>query len=268
MVQSGTVLAIIFNIIVAFGLPLVLLVILLKRDLRLWRPVFVGAVVFVVFQVIFRIPLMMEVLPKTQWFAHLMQFPISYGIFLGFTAGLAEEIGRYIGYRTALHGQTSWITGIAFGVGHGGIEAMILVGLVNVNDLMFSLSINRGEFHAVVSSVRENIVVRIYTHLTHLEPFDTMLSGLERISVMFIQIAMSLMVLYGAKTKNAAWLMLAIFVHTFVDAPVVILPKIFNFNVYKIELFIAACAVGCLIYILKARKMFIAAETQPKLPRP
>ena len=260
MVQTGTIAAIIFNIIVAFGLPLALLAYLLKRDIRLWRPVFVGAVVFVVFQLVFRIPLVMEVLPKTSWFAHLMRFPISYGIFLGFTAGLAEEIGRYIGYRAALRGQTSWMTGIAFGVGHGGIEAIILVGFVNVNDLVFSLAINRGEFQDVISNVREHIVPRIYNHLTYLEPFDAMLSGLERISVMFIQIAMSLMVLYGVKTKNASWLALAIFVHTFVDAPVVILPKIFNFNVYKIELFIAACAVGCAIYIWKSRRMFAKAE--------
>lgn len=262
MVQTGAIVAIIFNIIVSFGLPLGAAIFLLAKLKRYAvRPILVGILVFLVMQMVVRIPLVMFVLPRTPAFAELMRYPISYGLFLGFTAGLAEEVGRWLGYKTLLHKRTDWETGVACGVGHAGLEAVMLVGLVNINDLIYALRINGGTFGEFAVELGPNLAHRIFTHLVRLEPLTAAMAGFERISVFFIQIAFSLMVLYGIKTKNALWLALAIFAHTFVDAPIVILPKVAIFNIYQIELFLGGCALLSLWYIVKPRKWLLTYET-------
>ena len=55
---------------------------------------------------------------------------IGYLIFLGFTAGLFESVGRWVGYKWWFRNSLpyDWAHGVAFGIGHGGIEAVALVG--------------------------------------------------------------------------------------------------------------------------------------------
>ena len=45
-----------------------------------------------------------------------------YALFLGFTAGLFEEVGRYLAFTTILKKRLDWKNAVAFGIGHGGIE--------------------------------------------------------------------------------------------------------------------------------------------------
>ena len=50
-------------------------------------------------------------------------------VFYGLSAGLFEEIARYLTYRFWLKDSQNWKSGLMFGAGHGGIEAMILGAL-------------------------------------------------------------------------------------------------------------------------------------------
>lgn len=257
MVQINVIAAIIFNIAISFGLPLAAFIILLRKaGYRIIKPVLVGILVFLVMQMVIRVPLVMFVLPRTPAFGAIMEYPVSYGIFLGFTAGLAEELGRWLGYKTILRKRTDWLTGVGYGVGHAGVESVILVGMMSVHDLLYALHINRDTLEPLTTGMEQRLLDRVYGYLTELHPAIAMLEGVERISVFFIQIAFSLMVLYGIKTKNAVWLALAIFAHTIVDAPIVTLPKIMIFGPYQIQLFLGACALISVWYILKSRAMF------------
>lgn len=258
MVQAGAIAAIIFNITICFGLPLGVFIWLLARYGRgMVKPMLVGMLVFLIMQIAIRIPLVTVVLPHTPAFTRLMEYPVSYGLFLGFTAGLAEEVGRWLGYKIFLRNRTNWATGVSLGVGHAGMEAALLVGLANINNLVHAMRINSGVFwHWAAANTNGHLAERIFTYLTHLNPLVTAMAGLERILIFIVQIAFSLMVLYAVKTKNALWLVLAIFAHTFVDAPVVILPKVMLFNIYMAELFFVVCALISFWYIMRARKMF------------
>lgn len=262
MVHTGAIGAIVFNIIISFGLPLGLLAYLLVKYGRpVVRPVLVGVLVFLIMQMVIRIPLVMFIWPKTPAFAQLMLYPVSYGLFLGLTAGLAEEGGRWLGYTTILRKRTDWLSGFSYGVGHAGVESVVLVGMMSVNDLLYALHINRGTLGPLVTGLEQRLLNRIQSYLVNLEPTVVMLEGVERILVFVIQIAFSLMVLYGVRTKNAFWLALAILAHTAVDASVVILPKIMDFGPYKIQLLLLAWTIAGLWFIVKSRQMF--SKVQP-----
>lgn len=249
MVHHAAMLAFIFNIAVCFGLPLALTVWLVRKNRHLILPVVTGILVFLVFQVVLRIPLNVEILPRYDWYMQLVHMPWLYGVFLGFTAGLFEEIGRYLGYKTVLHNRRDWCTGFAYGVGHGGIEAIVLVGFANINNLLMAYSINKGSFFDRFEAIGDKLVHRIYLNLTGLEPHDALLAGVERIFVIVIQIAFSILVLQAVRTRRLMYLWLAVILHMVVDAPVVILRRVFGLTAWQIEGYIAACALIALWYL-------------------
>lgn len=49
---------------------------------------------------------------------------------LALTAGLFEEGARYLAYRHAIPDARSWTTAVTFGIGHGGIESILLGGMM------------------------------------------------------------------------------------------------------------------------------------------
>ena len=65
--------------------------------------------------------------------------PWLYGLFMGGTAAIAEEFGRYIAVRFLLKKNRRYADGIAYGLGHGGIEAMLLIGVNNIANLIVLL---------------------------------------------------------------------------------------------------------------------------------
>lgn len=267
MVSSASVTAFIVNIAICFGLPLGCILYLVIARKKAFIPVLVGAAVFVVFQLLIRIPLINYVLAPADWWADLVQRPWLYGVFLGLTAGLFEEGGRYLGYRTLLKKRDRWIDGFAFGVGHGGIEAITLVGLTNINNLVVALMINNGQFDQITAVMPQGTADQLLAQFTALQPFDIYLGGIERIFAFIIQIAFSLLVLIGVRNRKLWIVGIAVFAHMFVDAPAVILPEVFGASIYQIEMFVGAMAVLALVFIILSRRAFKTPVVQePVLP--
>ena len=256
MVDPGVITAFIVNIVICFGLPIGCILYLLIAKKRAIIPVLVGAAVFVVFQLIIRIPLLQYVLPSMPWYADMLHRPWLIGIFLGLTAGLFEEGGRYLGYRTLLKNHSRWIDGFAFGVGHGGIEAITLVGLTNISNLALALSITSGQFDQLAAQLPADVASQIVSQLTALQPLDAYLAGIERIFAFIIQIALSLLVLISVRERKLWIAGLAVLAHMLIDAPMVILPEVFGANIYQIEMFVAAVAVLALVFIILSRRAF------------
>src|SRR5947209_2703663 len=96
-----------------------------------WKYFWFGALVFLVFQLLTRIPLVI-VLADTV-LAHLLRtstaFIWTWLVILAVTAGLFEEVGRYVGYRLFMSREPkTWSKAVMFGLGHEGLESMVLVG--------------------------------------------------------------------------------------------------------------------------------------------
>ena len=90
------VLSCIFVIICSIILPIVITVIFCVRKKETWRPILFGALTFTVFQVFMRVPLMQFVLKDEAWYILMSSAqPTLYALFLGGTAALFEEGGRF-----------------------------------------------------------------------------------------------------------------------------------------------------------------------------
>lgn len=212
------------GIAICYGLPIAGLIVLMRKHKGTGGAFAWGAAAFAVSQLVVRIPILQFVLPNFEWFAVMHLYPWRYGLFLGLTAGLAEETARWIAARYFLKGRHAMEHGLAFGLGHGGIEAMLLVGPNMIAGAVMALTGQTIPLAADWGSV--------------------LTAGLERLFAMAFHIGASLLVMYGVRTgRGARYWVLAVALHGLMDAAVVILPAVFGAGILEVELWAAVLGV-------------------------
>lgn len=255
MVSSLSITFMIVSAIISIFIPIALVIYLIKKKGASLKAVLIGALTFFVSQMLLRIPLL-QLLQTMDWFKSLGSNVFLASIFLGITAGLFEEIGRFVSFKFLLKNKLNWINGIAFGVGHGGIEAILLVGIGNINNIIYSMMINSGMFDsAMAAALPAEIAGLLKDQLLNLEPYVFLLGGIERIFALIIQITFSLLVLYGVMNKSFKYVIYAILLHMVVNAPLGILSSM-GISVIGIEVFVGICATIGLVFIIKSKSMF------------
>jgi uncharacterized membrane protein YhfC len=193
--------------------PAVAVVIWRWRTGAPWRAVGAGALVFFVSQLVLRLPWQA---PLAAWVARSTgaQGPAWIGFLLlsSLTAGLFEEPGRWLGYRWLLRHQLDRRTGVAYGLGHGGLEAMLLVGLSVGGLLVAALAADAGKLPSgpALDAVRQQV--------GGLTPWQALAGGVERVSAMVLHVGLSLVVLQAFTRGGARWVWLAIALHFSVNA--------------------------------------------------
>src|SRR5579884_1323833 len=149
-INPGWIAGMIISIVFVIVYPLALAILAHRRLGVSWRYFGFGALIFFLFQIISRVPavqLIQEAIaPQLTTSKTLL---IGWLTILAITAGLFEEVGRYIGYRWLMgREEKTWRKAVMYGIGHGGLESMLLVGglllltLINVMVTMSRLHTN------------------------------------------------------------------------------------------------------------------------------
>lgn len=175
-----------FFITVTIVVPIAFLVFAVVR--RHVSPLLLGVMAFVVSQMVIRLPLLNFLASESSTYQLLsITKPILMMFFLAFTAGLAEEVARWIFMRYFMRIR-SVQNGVVFGMGHGGIEALLLVGIPMLGSATMML-----------------------------QPQMLVLSGIERICAILIHICLSVLVLMGVRKRAFRYCMYAILIHTLIN---------------------------------------------------
>ncbi len=232
---------------VVFLLPVILAVVFYQRYRISWLAVLVGALVFLIFQVLTRIPLL-GILAQMPWYQQMAQNILLIGLFLSFTAGLFEEVGRWLAFRFALKGRWQTKNGVAYGIGHGGFEAIILTGMSFINNLVISLMINSGQFDSAIAPMAGAMAETIRTQLVDTPSYMFLVGGLERVLAITLHIALSLVVLNAVRLGKPVYLLYAILIHTAANLGAVLLSQQPN-GILLSEGFLVIVAVLCFLYI-------------------
>ena len=139
------------------------------------------------------------------------------------------------------------LPGIAYGIGHGSAEMLIIFGITMISNLAVSFLINSGMSGILFAKVPEESVAQVQAQLDALQALTpgTLLLGLwERFSAMLLQLGFSILV-WAAVRKGGKWLWLfpaAILLHALVDACAVLLQK--SAGMVQLELIVTAQAVA------------------------
>jgi uncharacterized membrane protein YhfC len=224
MVLSYSILFMAISAFIGLFVPIIISIFLSKKYNTSLKAALVGAAIFSIFQLATRLPLL-QYLQKTYWYSYnLVVNPWLIYILLGLSAGIFEEVGRFVGIKYFLSGKQQWKNGIAYGIGHGGIEAIIFCGVPLILTLINSLT--TGIFPSAPS-------------------YMFLISGIERISAMIFHVGASLMVLYAVRERKYRYLLYAILAHGILDSAIGFINGIFF-----IELWAAAAAMITLSFII------------------
>ena len=142
-----------------------------------------------------------------------------YGFGLAFTAGLFELTGRYAVAR-CLKKNLTYRRALAAGLGHGGIEAILITGLAYLSNVVFLVMLQTGGFDAALTQTGDAsqlLAARDALMNTHWALF--LLAGFERLLAMTSHVAMSMMVCYGVHTNRVLpWTLACLALHTCMDS--------------------------------------------------
>lgn len=252
----------IFSLIVCFGIPLGYLIYIIVAKKKYVKAYFIGMLAFFISQICLRIPIL-KALYKTAWFTEMVTFyPVLYAIIIaGLSAGIFEEGARFLGFKVGLKKERSWEQGIAFGIGHGGIEAMLIVGIAKVNELLMLISLSNGTFDGSKFGVTEEM---IRASLQGVNMMIAVMPGVERIFAMMLHVGLTLVVLYGINKGKKLYLLVAILIHTATNAGGVILMQN-NLSLYVNILWLIICALSLSIFSIKSNKLFREGKGNEKV---
>ncbi len=141
-------------------------------------------------------------------------------IVLGLSAGLWEELARYATYRWWAKDVRSFRKGVLLGAGHGGIEAIILGGLVLYTFIQM-VAVQGADLKSLVPveqiALAEAQVATYWSTPWYL----SLLGAVERFFTLIAHVALSILVLQSLTRGKSYWLWLAVMWHAFLDAAAV-----------------------------------------------
>ena len=132
-------------------------------------------------------------------------------------AGLFEETGRFIAFRTAMKKNHDKKNAISYGIGHGGFEALFLILSTAITYIVMGIMINSGNTEKITADMDESTLALATEQLKAVSAstFSSVIPAVfERISAMTFHISSSVLVFAAAKNKKYIMLYpLAILLH-------------------------------------------------------
>ena len=265
----GAVLAVIVPIVIAF-------------IWKFWKhekftTILVGAATFVLFALILEKTIQNAlVFPTTMGLPDhaASQFinarPILWALVLGLFPGVFEETGRFMAFKTVLRNRRNRETSISYGIGHGGIEVILVLGINYIVYIVYAVMINTGTFQGIIDQVAEQApfqeeAIRALADQLAVFSFADIGTGMfERVFAFLFHVGASILVFYAARDKGRFWLYpLAILLHTALDSLAGLnMAKVVQLSAPALEAMVVAFGLLTFLgaYFLLYKKDKIAAD--------
>ncbi len=140
-----------------------------------------------------------------------------YALALGLSAGLCEELARYVMLKTGAKQARSYGDALVFGAGHGGIEALVFGGLIAlglVGQIVVSAVPNLPGLEGEALNQAATASAAYWSTPWYLP----ILGGFERLPAMVFHIAATVLVVRAVARGKPGYLIAAILAHTATDA--------------------------------------------------
>ena len=272
IVNRGSIVTMCITLFISLVLPILLLIFYARKHkgegvVKAWL---LGAAGFYVTQLVIRTTIL-SLLSMTEEFASFIeQNYLIYAVLLGVTAGLFEVVGRFACAKILSKNELTFTKAISSGLGHGGIEAMVLLGITYINNLLYAVMINNGTVETVIAEA-ETAGVDISQINTFIDTLINtpapmyLLAGYERILSMIAQVGMTLVVFYFMwKKQTAKGIAICVIYHTLLDAGIGIISGLAtpymgsiisqNTSYVIIYIYLTVMAAGAIAFISKVKK--------------
>jgi uncharacterized membrane protein YhfC len=241
--------AYIFSFVGMVALPLVLWIHVRRKFALPWKLVLAGALTFIASQIL-HVPLVISM------GSFLQRVPLLVNaILLGLMAGAFEETARYILFKLVLKNSRTWKEGVLVGLGHGGIESLLL-GLIAAGTFVTMIGYRNIDLSTVPSIPVDQLeLARQQVAAYWSAPWYMALLGVvERVFAITLHVSLSVMVLYAIASRKPVWFWLAFGWHALVDALAVYV--VGQAGLLAVEGIVAVFAIVSLWISLSLRKKF------------
>lgn len=141
----------------------------------------------------------------------ILASPVLYTLYAALAAGIFEETGRLFCFKVLLKKREKSDCAVAYGIGHGGIEVVLILGMTYLFMLLAVLGVDFGS-----EATNEQMIVAAGS----ISLSAACITMFERISAMMLHIGLSMLVFIAAREKKYIYLYpLAILIHAMIDAP-------------------------------------------------
>jgi len=209
----------VITLLLSLIFPLLLAIWFCKKYKVPFTTVLLGALTFLVFQLILRIPILSILQPYYPGTNPELKGwnLVLYSFFLAFTAALFEEGGRVLVYKLFLKKKNDWSNAAAFGIGHGGFESISLVGFTYISNLILMAMINTGILNPANDPT--GAVSKAVDLLINTSPVMFLMAGIERVLAVIMHIGFSLLVVYGLSARKYLYVLYAFLAHFVLNFP-------------------------------------------------
>ena len=270
-VESQSFVALGLGVFLAIVVPLAIALIWKFRKKERFTTILIGAAVFVLFALILEKLIQNALIFPTQMMLPdhaVSRFvnarPVLWAFVVGLFPGLFEETGRLIAFKTLLRKRKNRETAISYGIGHGGIEVMILVGITFIEYIVFAVMINQGSFYILVDQAAAQVPDQagalndLASQVAAFSFVDLGVTLFERVFAVLFHIGASILVFYACKNKKNFWLHpLAVILHTALDfIAALTLVHVFQPSVWGLEAIVVvySCLTFFAAYFLFYRR--------------
>lgn len=257
--------------VIWIALPVVIAIIWKVRKKEPMTTILIGAATFLLFALILEKPIQNVLLFPTAMglsdhavSRFLAANPVLLALAAGLFPGIFEETGRLVAFKTVLRKRKQRETSISYGIGHGGFEVILILGITYIQYIVYAVKINAGVFGSVIAEVAEKApdqlgsVEAVVSMIATFSFADFGIAFIERIFAVLFHIGASILVFYACKNKKQFWLYpLAIVLHTAMDfIGVLSIYNIIHLSSWALEGIVAAFALLIFFggYLLLYRK--------------
>jgi uncharacterized membrane protein YhfC len=239
----------VFSAIMAIGIPIGLFIFFYKKYKSPILPMIIGAVAFPIFALVLERSVHSIVLGNFNLTAKPF-FYVVYGVLM---AGIFEETARFISFNMLRKKYNGINSALSYGVGHGGIEAILFTGIAMINSIAISILINVGSTETITGSLQgvtlEQANMQI-ANLVAIPSYQFLIGGIERLFALGVQVSLSTIVFYAVFGKNKWWLYpIAILIHALIDVPAILMQIGIIKNLFLVE---GLICISCVVLILLA----------------
>ena len=242
-----------------FILPVVICIWWLLKKKEKFTTVLIGAATWFVFAVLLEaIPKYLFFNPSTSLGKTIVGNAALYTVIGALMAGIFEETGRIVAFKTLLRKRTNKETGISHGIGHGGFEAIFLLAVTGIQYITYASMINSGAFQTVVdiasaAGADVSSLETLPSQIMAITPMNGVLSVVERAFAILLHIGLSILVFNAVRRSKIGYYFLAVLLHALFDVPAALYQR-GVLNIYIVEVMLAIYSV--LFFVIVYRTLY------------
>ncbi len=202
--------------VISFIIPVALLLICRMWTRKNMMPALIGAAIFLACQIVSIIPnTLLHGVNGPIYSLHSTRF--TDWLYIGLMSAILQQLGRYLAFRYFTAKYPERATAAYYGIGHGGVECMLVVGVTYLSDYMNALMLNQGTFQKLGEEKYQSVI----TALQSLTAKGLILDGLSQLLFLIAQIGLSILVFQAVRNDRlrVRLLCLAVFFHTIAYFP-------------------------------------------------